>query len=335
MKLFLRRVLQFLILPVIVFIGLLAGYIIYDPFKVVKSYDDYSTSFNVNRGYISTETFLRNYPKHKYNSFIFGSSRIFGFHVSSWKNHLDTHAIVYSFDAYGEKISGMYHKLRFLDEKGVDIKNVLLCFDTDYTFRKRENEPRYLYIEHPASSNISWIEFHEVTFETYLNPSFLYSLYAKELFGANNKFVNRHYSLDGGITYDTITNEPRRKDLDSKIEKNSEAYYSQVYFYTVTETGEPPYPVIDDQAKKYMQQIKEIFDKHHTDYRIVLNPLYSQEIFHRRDMETINKVFGSDRVYNFTGYNNITKNKYNYYEESHFRPFIGDSIMNIIYGNNK
>ena len=82
-----------------------------------------------------------------------------------------------------------------------------------------------------------------------------------------------------------------------------------------------------------MRQIKEILDNHHTDYRIILNPLYSQAIFHRIDMETIKKVFGSDRIYNFTGSNNITKNKYNYYEESHFRPFIGDSIMNIIYGD--
>lgn len=333
MKLFLRKVLQFLILPVIIFIGLLAGYIIYDPFKVVKSYDDYSHSFNINRGYISSEVFLRNYRKQQYNSFIFGSSRIFGFHVSSWKSHLKADANVYSFDAYGEKISGMYHKLKFLDEKGIDIKNALLCFDTDYTFRKQENQPKYLYIEHPALSDISWIEFHEVTFETYLNPSFLYSLYAKEVFGINNEYVNRHYSKDGGITYDTITNEPRREDLDSKIEKDFSGYYSQVYFYSVTETGEPPYPIIDDKATKYMRQIKEILDKHHTDYRIILNPLYSQAIFHRIDMETIKKVFGSDRIYNFTGSNNITKNKYNYYEESHFRPFIGDSIMNIIYGD--
>lgn len=333
MKLFLRKVLQFLILPVIVFIALLAGYIIYDPFKVVKSYKDYSHSFNVNRGYISTETFLRNYPKQKYNSFIFGSSRIFGFHVSSWKKHLNNDANVYSFDAYGEKISGMYHKLRFLDEQGVDIKNVLLCFDTDYTFRKRENVPRYLYIEHPASSDVSWLEFHEVTFETYLSPSFLYSMYAKELFGIDNEFVNNYYSQSGGITYDTLTNEPRRKDLDMKIKKDSADYYSKIYFYTVTETGEPPFPIADERAAKYMQQIKEIFDKHHTDYRIVLNPLYSQAIFHSRDMETIKKVFGTDRIYNFTGYNDITKNKYNYYEESHFRPFIGDSIMNIIYGD--
>lgn len=331
MKLFLRKVLQFLILPVIAFAILLAGYIIYDPFKVVKSYDDYSYSFNVNRGYISTEVFLRNYKTQKYNSFIFGSSRIFGFHASSWKTHLDETAKVYSFDAYGEKISGMYHKLRFLDERGVDIKNVLLCFDTDYTFNKRERTPEYLYIEHPASSDVSWLEFHEVAFETYLSPSFLYDMYIKDLSATSNNADNQNFLQSGGIVYDTITNEPKRSDLDYKIKQDSAAYYKKVSFYQVAEIGEPPYAIIDSSLKKYLKGIKAIFDKHHTDYRIVLNPLYSQAIFHSKDMATLKDTFGADRIYNFTGHNDITENKYNYYEESHFRPFIGNSIMNIVY----
>ncbi len=335
MKLFLRKVLLFLILPAIAFTILLTGYIIYDPFKVVKSYDDYSHSFNVNRGYISTEIFLRNYKTQKYDSFIFGSSRIFGFHASSWKNHLDKNASVYSFDAYGEKISGMYHKLKFLDEKGVDIKNVLLCIDTDYTFRNRKNTPEYLYIEHPASSDVSWIEFHEVAFDTYLSPAFLYDMYKTKLTGDKDTSGDQSFLQSGGIIYDTITNEPRRSDLDYKIEQDSIGYYSQVAFYEVTKTGEPPYPIIDEPSKKYLKGIKEIFDKHHTDYRIILNPLYSQAIFHSADMKTLRNTFGSDRIYNFTGENDITINKYNYYEESHFRPFIGDSIMNIVYRKNK
>lgn len=334
MKLFLRKALLFLILPVIIFGLLLTGYIIYDPFMVVKSYSNYSHSFNVNRGYVSTEVFLRNYKKQKYNSFIFGSSRVFGFHVSSWQQHLGDSSRVYSFDAYGEKISGMYHKLRFLDERGIDIRNVLLCFDTDYTFRIKEETPRYLYIEHPASSNVTWLAFHLEEFEAYLNPSLLYSLYAKELFGVNNAYVNQYYSTKGGITYDTINNEPQRHDLDLAIKNDSISYYKKVPFYPVNQTGEPPYPIINETLIGYMKGIKKILDKHHTDYRIILNPLYSQAIYHSTDMASIQNVFGSERIYNFSGPNKITRNKYNYYEESHFRPFIGDSIMNIIYSNN-
>lgn len=334
MNLFLRKVLKFLIFPIIVFILLLIGYIVYDPFMIVKSYDDYSHSFRVNRGYVSTEVFLKKYDAHKYNSFIFGSSRIFGFHASSWKKHLNDDAKVFSFDAYGEKIAGMYHKLKMMDAKGVDIKNVLMCFDTDYTFRYYQNEPYYLYIEHPATSHISWIEFHETAFEAYISPPFIYSMYARELFNIDNDYVNRHYTKPGGITYDTITNEPRRNDLDLRI-KNEPDYFEKGYFHTIDTVAKPDFGVIGEKMQSYLDGIKEIFDKHHTDYRIVLNPLYSQNVFHPLDIETINRVFGADHIYNYTGTNWITTNKYNYYEESHFRPFIGDTIMNVIYNNKK
>ncbi|SHF63590.1 hypothetical protein [Dysgonomonas macrotermitis] len=333
MKLFLRKVLLFMIFPVIAFVLLLAGYVIYDPFMVVKSYSDYSHSFQVNRGHVSTEVFLRNYQKEKYNSFIFGSSRVFGYHASSWEKHLGKDAKVYSFDAYGEKISGMYHKLRMLDEKGVDIKNVLLCFDTDYTYRHFDNEPYFLYIEDYRSSDITWIEFHRVHFEAYFSPSFLYSLYANKWFGVENEYVRSHYFKPGGVVFDTITNQPSRPDLDKRIQDEPD-YYETTPFYTVVDSLKmPPYGLIDDNYKKYLEGIKEIFEKHHTNYKVVLNPLYSQAIFFSTDMKTMQGILGADHIYDFTGHNWITVDKHNYYEESHFRPFIGDSIMTLIYNN--
>lgn len=63
----------------------------------------------------------------------------------------------------------------------------------------------------------------------------------------------------------------------------------------------------------------------------IINPLYSQEKFNPKDMEMIQNVFGRDNVYDFSGRNQFTTSKYNYYEESHFRPLVGDSIMSIVY----
>lgn len=334
MNLFLKKVLRFLIIPCIVFIIILTGYIYYDPFMVVKSYDDYSHSFRVNRGFVSTQMFLKNYDKYKYNSFIFGSSRIFGYHVSSWKKHLDDDAVVFSFDAYGDKIKGMYHKLKMMDERGVDIKNVLLCFDTDYTFRHSQNEPYYLYIEHPFGSDISWFEFHYTTFSAYINPPFLISMYGQELFNIENDYVNTHYSKPGGIIYDKISNEPARPDLDMRI-ANEKDYFDTGYFHKIDTVIPPDYGLIDLDMQKYLKDIKTIFDKHKTNYKVVLNPLYNQNIFHSDDMESMKKILGAEHIFDYTGTNWITTDKHNYYEESHFRPFIGDSIMSEIYANKK
>ncbi|PXV67479.1 hypothetical protein CLV62_103152 [Dysgonomonas alginatilytica] len=327
---FLKKVLRFLVLPIIIFVLLVAGYIVYDPFKVVQSYDRYS-SLQVNRGYISTEMFLKNYKKENYNSFIFGSSRIFGYNIDSWKQHLGADAKVYSFDAYGEKIQGMYHKLRFLDSLDIDIKNALIAIDVDFTFNNTLSDPWFLYVEHPSLSRESWYDFHKIHFLSYLDPGFIISLYANRIFGINNSYTRKHY-YTVEATFDPKTNRPFRSDLEKRIE-NEPDYYDSPLFYTVTDSLIiSPFTRIDPLHKEALRGIKEILLKHNTKYKVVINPLYSQVKFNPKDMEVIWEVFGSDNVYDFSGRNKFTTSKYNYYEESHFRPFIGDSIMNIIYG---
>lgn len=329
MKSFLKSVFRFLIIPIIVFLLLVMGYIVYDPFQVIHSYNKY-TSLQVNRSYISTEVFLKNYKKEHYNSFIFGSSRVFGYNVDSWKKHLDADAKVYSFDSYGEKIGAVYNKLRFLDSLNVDIKNVLLCFDVDFTFNYNENEPKFLYMEHPLLSGKGWCDFHETHFLAYFNPSFIASFYGNKILGINNNYVRQHYFLVES-TFDPITNRPFRSDLEDRI-KSEPDYYDSPIFYTVKDTLiVSPFFQVDKQHEKTLHKIKQILLKHKTNYKVVINPLYTQVRFNPKDMEIIQDVFGSDHVYNFAGRNKFTVSKYNYYEESHFRPLVGDSIMNIIY----
>lgn len=329
MVVFLEKVLRFLILPITIFVLLLVGYIIYDPFKVVKSYDRYSY-LQVNRGYISTEMFLKSYKKEKYNSFIFGSSRVFGYNAESWKQHLGSDARVFSFDAFGEKILGVYHKLTFLDEKGVDIKNVLLAIDVDFTFDNTLSEPRFLYVEHPLSSDNTWYSFHKTHFLAYLEPGFVLSFYGNLVFGINNEYTLKHY-YRVEADFDTKTNRPFRSDLEERI-KNESDYHDSPLFYDVNESLKiSPFVRIDSLHEEALWGIKKILSKHQTNYKVVINPLYSQIKFNPKDMDLIQTVFGCENVYDFSGRNQYTTSKYNYYDQSHFRPFVGDSIMDVIY----
>lgn len=330
MKSFLKSVFRFLIIPIVFFLLLVIGYIVYDPFQVIHSYDKY-TSLQVNRSYMSTEVFLKNYKKEHYNSFIFGSSRIFGYNIDSWKEHLGTDARVYSFDSYGEKIDAVYHKLKFLDSLNVDIKNVLLCLDVDFTFNYNENEPRFLYMEHPLLSGKGWCDFHVTHFSAYFTPSFIISFYGNRILGLKNSYIGRHYFFVQA-SFDPKTNRPFRSDLEERI-KNEPDYYDAPMFYTVRDTLiVSQFIQIDKEHEETLRGIKQIFSKHNTNYKVVINPLYSQVKFNPQDMDAIISVFGSEHVYDFSGRNEFTTSKYNYYEESHFRPFVGDSIMNIIYG---
>ena len=72
MKPFVRNLIRFLIVGSIPILILTIGYIYFDPFKVLKPYQDYSYAHVIpNRDYISTEIFYKNFEKQQYNSFEF------------------------------------------------------------------------------------------------------------------------------------------------------------------------------------------------------------------------------------------------------------------------
>ena len=74
----------------------------------------------------------------------------------------------------------------------------------------------------------------------------------------------------------------------------------------------------------------ESFLRNKKKYKIVLSPLYEQEKLSPDDFKLLKTLFG-DNLYDFTGKNTFTDSKYNYYEQSHYRTTVGDSILSIIY----
>ena len=79
-----------------------------------------------------------------------------------------------------------------------------------------------------------------------------------------------------------------------------------------------------------LREIKKILVKHNTRYKIILSPIYDQMKFSSDDLRVLREIFGNN-LYDFTGQNWITQSKYNWYETKHFRTYIGDSILNVIY----
>lgn len=103
MKQYLSDTLLFL-LPIFLYAALgISLFLLLDPFRVVRHYSNYSYPVaTLNREFIATETYLKNYNKYHYNSFIFGSSRSNAFKPSTWKNYLQPNDSPFSFDASGE-----------------------------------------------------------------------------------------------------------------------------------------------------------------------------------------------------------------------------------------
>ena len=80
-----------------------------------------------------------------------------------------------------------------------------------------------------------------------------------------------------------------------------------------------------------LKGIRELFDKHHTNYRIVVSPLYDQIKLNPKDYKILCEIFGSQYVYDFSGVNNWTEDYHNYYEPSHYLPSVASEIMKQIY----
>lgn len=332
MKQFLTRIAFFSLFGIVPLLILLASYIYFDPFKVLRDYDDYSYPFiSPDRDYVSTEQYIKNNEKFHYNSFIFGSSRTLAYRPKSWKKHLSATANPFMFDASVESIYGIYIKLKYLDSLHKKIDNALIIFCRDATFSKTENEKGHLFIKHPATTGESNLDFQLAFFKSYLSPLFFLNfhryIYTKKFSPSMVGYIENRK-----IRYDKITNELNIIDQEDEITKTPVEYYIKRKDVFYSRKGEQIDSIQQIQVKQlYMlKEIKRILKKNKTNYRIVMSPLYEQTKFNPKDVSILKNLFG-DHIYDFTGKNEITEHKTNYYENSHYRPVIGDSILNIIY----
>ena len=96
-------------------------------------------------------------------------------------------------------------------------------------------------------------------------------------------------------------------------------------------------PLINDQFLQQLMHIKSIFDNHQTDYRIVISPTYcyTNPKINKEDLMILQKVFGTDKVFNYSGKNVLTEDCYNFSDPNHFGLSVGWQIIEDIYNSQK
>lgn len=326
-----------IILLAVPLIGLLGSYIYTDPFKVLYKYDSYFESgspnyITLNGGFVAVETFLRNYPRNKYDSFIFGSSRSRFYQIAEWKKHIDA-GQCFHFDALNESLYGMAKKFEFLQKRGVVIKNALIVFDAELLSQVTDNEG-YLFKQHPMLTAESSYVFQLEFLKAYLNGKFLTALLDFSLSGKLRQYMVRDCILDDKpFSYNGITNEISFDYFEDMIGGNKDEYYAprSDLFYKRGLTQEYSDTVIGDKQKEQLRYIKTCLDEQNTIYRIVISPLYNQKKMSPADYDILCRIFGADKVFDFSGINDLTSSIYNYYETSHYRPHVCQWILGNIY----
>ena len=318
--------------PLIAIVGV---YIALDPFKVLYHYDSYIIPADTicpsyDKDYISTQTFLNHYEQYHYDSYIFGNSRSVFYPVKEWSKHIGSEKC-FHFDASGESVYGIEKKLVLLDQKQVPIKNALLIVDgnlLEITFDQND----VTNVKHPILSGRGYFDFQLIFFKSFVDKGFLYSYFQYLLTKKYNPDMSKHL-VNFRKAYNTEHNEMSFPDYEWQIANNRDSFYAQRknVFYQRGDVQQFYHHAISEKSLLLLHNIRDIFIKNKTNYRIVISPGYDQKKLDTADLKTLQQVFGTGNVFDFSGINEMTSNKYNYYENAHYRPSLAAAIMDSIY----
>jgi len=318
------------------FLFLFLTYFILDPFRVLYNYEDYSKDLfvQINRDFVSTETFLKNRSKYQFNSFIFGSSRTLAYKTWEWKKWLPDNAVPFCFDASNENLFGIWSKIKYIDNLGDKISNALIVICSDVTFVSNTDYDSYLYIKDPRISRNCPGRF---KFE-FLKAFFSNRFYVRYIdYSIFHQYRNYMFGYIGRtkINYEPIFNDCYLMNLDEELKADPEAYYLKyAYYFRRNNTNQPCLtPMIDEKSQNMLADIANIFVKHGTNFKIIISPLYDQKKFNETDLLSLKNIFGSSNVFDFSGMNKYTSDFHNFYESSHYRPFVGAQLLKCVYSN--
>lgn len=333
MKRFLVRILSFIGVPILV---LLAVYLITDPFKTLRPFS-FQYFDDTNRDYLSSELFLRNDSIYHYNSFIFGSSRCCGFNTYHWKHYLPAESRQFMFQAWGETLTGIEQKIDYIDNIGDKIENAIILFDIPGTFVKNQLQKSPVTIKHYKFSGQTKLAFQFCLFYQFSQKPSKWITSIKEY---NNHLTKEFYadtiSNDWGMKnrYMDINIQPEKDSLSNCSAKSRAVFMKQIEHKTDNDLQESK-PLITDAFNKQLVHIKDIFVKHGTDYKIVISPAYcyTHPRINAKDLVILQEVFEKEKVFDYSGKNDITTDCYNFSDPEHFGLSVGWQIIEDIYNN--
>lgn len=315
-----------------------AAYIWLDPFKVVHSYDKYYPAHchggvGLNAGYVSTVNFTNHLDEMHYDSFIFGNSRSVYYEVADWLKFLPKGCSPYHFDASAETIYGIERKVRFINRKGAKMRNALMVIDVSVLAHTAATEGHLYSLPPQLNDYRNLIAFHAGFFGVFLNPKFAYAVADYKLSGKMKEYMIQGGMLsDEDFYYDYRHNEYRNTLYERQIKERTYFSPKRLAVFSGTQHPDSVSPaVIGSKQKELLRSIRHIFAQHGTDYRIVISPLYDQIKISPADLAALKELFGTERVFDFSGANKYNADYHNYYEQSHYRPIVARDIMHKIY----
>ena len=297
---------------------------------VIRKYRNYNdATFVLNANVVGWNTYLNHKDSLNYNSFIFGNSCTMAFKCTEWEKHLgkDDRAIRLYCEA--ENAASIYDKLKALDESGANVKNALLIIDnTIFT----ESEIRYgaWRVLPPELSNESNLKFQLTFLQTFMTPNFFIKYIDYNLFHEIRKgmsgVINANYGRMDSLNCDFYN--PTEFDIAEK----KEAYWTEnaAHFKFKRELDIEQSQAITDRGKSILEDINLICKKQGTNIKLILTPNFHRQRINSKDKAVMESIFGKENVFDFTQ-NKEYSDKHYFYENVHFRPLLGEVLMQKVY----
>ncbi len=330
MRKFLLHFFAFISLPSIIITMLIVLYILADPYMDFNNKTNFSWKYSFQElGDIATKKLINS--EGNYNSFILGSSRTVGLYAC-YLNKTIKDARFFHYGNCGETIGGIKEKLELVDSLGLKIENVFIYLDTDNTFLEDGNcrkSDHYLFTN---KTKFDYVKSHFLMFYNNLTKDKIKILLHKEISGE----IFPNWTSDS-VTNDSYHNcqDPKILSEYSKIRNDAEFInyidsLKSIGFYSKRPT-EQQYknPQISKEEEMMLKTIKSLFNKHQTNYFIVITPVFDQLKFNKIDHDLLLEIFGS-RLFDFSGKNYFTNYEYNYPDERHFQPYISKCIADSV-----
>lgn len=217
--------------------------------------------------------------------------------------------------------------IRFLAEN-TDISEVTLhlsSFEVDYFTREDTDNPYY---QIPAvMTGSKW----EILLENlnYLMTDIKTTLEAFQKGDSGKNF----YDLATGEKLWTSAAKKMAKDPEGYAEKYVEEDY-EAHLKRLFDQRAADYPAFDQNIEA-MKEIKEVCDEHGITLKVVIGASFlgerdSYECY--RYYSYLRELVSITDVWDFSGFNEINQNPYNFYDRKHYTDAVADLIVNTMYG---
>ena len=315
--------------------AVVALYVVLDPFKVVWHYDNFyerqEPHPTLDVDYVSCENYVQRNDTTHYNAFLMGNSRSQFWQIDDWLKHLPEGTKACHYYGNGETLYRLTRHLQFLHERKASLDHVVMVIDRDLLEEYQPQTTGHLGLMPPKTDG-RLLLFHAENFLAFIKPTFLVGYIDYRLFGKMRPYMTENFLFEQPIDYDPVTNEMREYLLEEAIANGT--YYTPEKISRFSDKQFPDSvspPVLGKEHETFLRKIQHIFDLHHTDYRIVVSPLYNQIRLNSSDLAMLQSVFGTDHIYDFSGPNQWNSDYHLFYEENHYRPIVARQLMDAIY----